>query len=127
MKEQLIDLYTAKLAKDRGFLEPCFHYFSMEGDEKQFMEDGLYFPSMGENGRLILRPTQSQLQKWLREKYEIYIEILLDQTTYPKFACEITHFLNYEFIHIEQPDWSLYRTYEEALEIALFKALKYTI
>lgn len=124
---QLINFNTAKLAKDRGFLEPCFHYFSMEGDEKQFMEDGLYFPSIGENGRLILRPTQSQLQKWLREKYEIYIEILLDQTTYPKFACEITRFLNYEFIHIEQPDWSLYRTYEEALEIALFKSLKYII
>ena len=73
MREQLIDFDTAKLAKERGFLEPCFHYFSLEGGEKKFMEDGLYFPSKGENGRLILRPTQTQLQKWLREKYGIDI------------------------------------------------------
>lgn len=124
MREQLIDFDTAKLAKERGFLEPCFHYFSLEGGEKKFMEDGLYFPSKGENGRLILRPTQTQLQKWLREKYGI--DILVQRS----FSNGIKRYILTPCF--DKPILKGYQSieknnYEEALEIALFKSLKYII
>ena len=75
MKDQLINFDVAKLAKEKGFKEYCIAYFSISGEEMYFREDGMYFHSNGANGRLILRPTQSLLQKWLREQffYHIYL------------------------------------------------------
>ena len=123
MKEQLISFETAKLAKEKGFYEPCFYYFSLEGDEKEFIEDGYYFKSLGENGRLILRPTQSLLQKWLREVHNIDITILIrgisdyDVVVHKdrNLKFEKTIFITYENKKI---------VYEEALEIALKQSLK---
>ena len=50
----------------------------------------------------------------------------MDQTSTPKFAVEIykySHFGNYD--KIEQKEWFLYRTYEEALEVGVLEALKH--
>ena len=82
------------------------------------MEDGLYFPSKGENGRLILRPTQTQLQKWLREKYGI--DILVQRS----FSNGIKRYILTPCF--DKPILKGYQSieknnYEEALEIALFK------
>jgi hypothetical protein len=60
-------------------------------------------------------PTRSQAFRFFREKYNLHSEILLDQTTQPKYCFEIhkyEDFGNYEEIRIGE--WFLYRTFEEA-------------
>lgn len=55
MEEQLISFETAKLAKEKRFHEPCLYYFSLEGDEKEFIEDGYYFKSLGEKRKINIK------------------------------------------------------------------------
>lgn len=121
MKDQLINFDVAKLAKEKGFKEYCIAYFSISGEEMYFREDGMYFHSNGANGRLILRPTQSLLQKWLRE--ERGIDFLFNRSfsdgkkKYILTPC------------FDKPRLKGYNnaegnTYEEALESGLMKALE---
>lgn len=69
---------------------------------------------------------QSAVQAYFRDKHNIYVEVSLDQTSSPKFAVEVIKYTGAgEFEKFEQGvDWSLYRTYEEALEIGLQIAIK---
>lgn len=120
MKDQLINFDVAKLAKEKGFKEYCIAYFSISGEEMYFREDGMYFHSNGANGRLILRPTQSLLQKWLREEYGI--DILFKRSfsdgkkKYILTPC-------FDKPRLKGYDNAEENTYEEALEIALIIAL----
>ena len=91
MEEPLIDFETAKLAKEKGFDEKCFHIFSLfRGGVKEYgpenikSNDGSYNQNHKEMywkrgcnfDYHFLRPTQSLLQKWLRDKHGLYIEIM---------------------------------------------------
>jgi hypothetical protein len=104
MKENLIDLETAKLAKDKGYKIQLYGKKNKE-------------PYM-----------QSALQKWLREKHNIFVQIHLDQTSSPKF-CYSIHKYNKEtteWINLMEPmQYSdLYRESEDALDDGLQEALK---
>lgn len=121
MKESLIDLETAKIAKEKGFKESCFHYFSLEGEEKSFKEDIMYFYSKGENGRVILRPTQSLLQRWLREVHNLYVLVENNDLE--------NEVIWYFYVNKKGGENLLLstikcKTYEEALELGLQEALK---
>lgn len=120
MKEELIGFEVAKLAKEKGFnitnrnsydentglmlpLEPYGHCYALEGT----------CPA----------PTQSFVQKWLREKYSI--EILITRPynfsgksywNYDAYENGICNLLN--------PDYNEYESYEKALEKGLLEALK---
>jgi hypothetical protein len=66
-----------------------------------------------------------ELQQWFRNKHNIYIEILFDQTSTPKFCfeiCKYKDFMIFEKVKVEE--WYLYRTYEECLEESLKESLK---
>jgi hypothetical protein len=94
MKEQLITFETAKLAKERGFnnLE-SFTYFYTKPNSKMFGidEEGRSYPIKNTSKKLYKRgehaalrveniieaPTQSLLQKWLREKYKIDLTVMI--------------------------------------------------
>lgn len=92
--------------KKLGFDEPCFGWFA---SDKSLVKD------ITTKTDFTLAPTHSQAFRWFREKYNLHSEILLDQTTQPKYCFEIhkyEDFGNYE--KIENKDWFLYRTYEEA-------------
>ena len=102
-----------------GFDEPCFGYYEPNGDfdyiEKDIIKDFPYLAKNSEWQDLVASPTRSQAFRFFREKYNLHSEILLDQTTQPKYCFEIhkyEDFGNYE--KIENKDWFLYRTYEEA-------------
>lgn len=104
MKEFNINQNTADLALEKGF-------------DSRSIIDRLF--NIGSN-----ICSQSFLQRWLRSK-DIYVEVLLDRTTAPKFAVEIyqySHFGNYK--KVVQKEWYLYRSYEEALEVGLVEGLK---
>lgn len=122
MKEQLISLETAKLAKEKGFNEPCYAYYS---ESRDLMDHISAFPgyyNVGEQVDILAAPTQSLLTKWLRETHKTYIQIfLVDEWGY---WC-------YEILTADSaPDRIVasgskcYPTYEEALEEGLFQALK---
>lgn len=145
MKEQLINLENAKLAKEKGFEQHKGNYFYTEkfglcylgyGGEYLNIEkhpktndlEVLYdVNGEFEHGDWYNAPTQSLLQKWLRENHRIIITILLDRTTNPKYGIEIFKYIEgYSYKHIISEDTCfLFRTYEGALEVALFEALKF--
>lgn len=77
MKEQLITFDTAKLAKEKGFdiHNYPFYYFYKGDKESNYIainpKDIISFLTSEEG---LLRPTQSLLQKWLREIHNIDVE-----------------------------------------------------
>jgi hypothetical protein len=147
MKEQLISFETAKLAKEKGFNIECkYRYFKVDKHStfSKFHPIDSYITSTltyeedtsgclpsSKTGEA---PTQSLLQKWLREVHQIYVQIETDQTTYPKFCYSISRFIGNpnnlsekEWYWDKLPyneNWSLHRKYEEALEEGLQNALK---
>jgi hypothetical protein len=124
MKEQLISLETAKFAKEKKFDWLTRYYFSQINSEpfethENSLDDYNSSHWNEENGEWISRPTQSLLQKWLRDIHNIHVEILYE---YKKENS--SYDLNVEFEGISKFYKSLYNTYEEALEIGLQEGLK---
>lgn len=140
MKEQLIAFETAKLAKEKGFdIHNDFLYCEKYG-LCQIGEETLSIFEHPETDRFeviydcnnefdegdrFYAPTQSLLQRWLREIHGIYVESYHDLTANGK---GIQYYTNWGFIkdhagggYDEYNDW---RTYEEALEKGLQEALK---
>ena len=154
MKEQLITFETAKLAKEKGFNEPVlYHYLDDEGEgtfiltpnESHFSTEvkmirgvidvgetnnvttteNLYDIFNEEIEWYISVPTQSLLQKWLRQIHNINVYPILSYTNNQKYTIE----LRYDFSKIRTSQTGLtekiyYDTYEEALEQGLLEALK---
>lgn len=69
MEETLISLETAELANKKGFDIPCIYYYSQKGILSGDPIKG-YRKLMHKE---TAAPTQSLLQKWLREKYNIIV------------------------------------------------------
>ena len=127
MEDQLISFETAKLAKEKGFW----------GIFLLYKKDGTTWNScfLGEDEfkECYPAPTQSLLQKWLREKHNFHIEIksnshsqgnqgLWEYLTTPIF--EKGHILNYLDTSKRQGNGCGLNTYEDCLEEALMVALK---
>lgn len=135
MVEKLVGREVALLAREKGFDEVCYYFHSNEFEE---IENSLFHRNSKMNIKhnkenYVTAPTQSFLQTWLREAHNIFIEVLTDCTSYPKFCFEINQFIgNPNDLASEEwdwkiipnsEDWGLYRKYEEALEEGLKKGL----
>ncbi len=134
MNEELINFNTAKLAKEKGFNEPCMYgYFDLEeghmlnGHLEDFTDAytaGLPKQTNKESDVKITAPTQSLLQKWLREihKIDIEIEVFSDEVykddSYYDYML-ISNLYKEEILNPQRFD-----TYELALEAALLEVLK---
>jgi hypothetical protein len=93
MKEQLITFKTAKLAKEKGF------------DLNRHINDEC-------------SPTQSLLQKWLRDKHNIHLTVTsISQESWQYHITKIGDSLGKNYIED-------FYNYEEALELGLMEALK---
>lgn len=152
MQEQLVSFETAKLAKEKGFDEICLDVYSYIGvlqnryniifndvDDPDSLKEALevtnsnleevwknHNAGLRSHKPFIAAPTQSLLQKWLRESHNIHIWILykLDELKCPyELNVIIKDFSNLKFLHIL--DKEIYSTYEEALEKGLFNALNF--
>jgi ABC-type uncharacterized transport system permease subunit len=120
MTETLISFETAKLVKEKSFNEACVWYFTPE-----LIEYGFKIPlKNSELGEFYSAPTQSLLQKWLREVHNIHISIKI--YTYINFN-KIKHQFSIRNLNnkitYSKTIYSI-STYEEALEEALFESLK---
>jgi len=124
MKEELVSFKVANLAKEKGFDFPCLYTVSLDpklgkvynSHQMDYIDWNNYIPTTNPSlGKCyISAPTQSLLQKWLRE-------------------------VHYQFVHVEHSSgcwmWVIENakgyieesgtdyTFEEALEKGLFEAL----
>lgn len=132
MTEQLIEFETAKLAKEKGFNLAVDVYYNIPNMKiyywklkkiKNFKIEcakGNYNPIDWNSSKFkdvcLSAPTQSLLQKWLRDVHNIHIIVspLKDKT----FKVEYSKDLNYWSKH------DLFKTYEKALEKGLYQVLK---
>ena len=124
MEETLITTPTAKLAKEKGFiLDNNKTSFTVYTTNKKTTSTSLlkrlytnYKEDYLLNDLYYCFPTQSLLQKWLREVHNIIITI--DWEGSEGFYYKINFDSYYDVAGKNN------KTYEECLEIALFKALK---
>jgi len=116
MKEKLIKYDTARLIKELGFNEETIALYDSKGIV-------IRNPGYTKNEELIRNyasaPTQSFLQKWLRENHNIHLCVQ------NKLSPSNTNMF-YLYKHANQKlNWDNYfATYEEALEKGLLTALK---
>jgi len=114
MEEQLVSFDTAILAKEKGFDIPTRLCYS-ENDKY-----GLALPyNAGNNlyrndGEYYSAPTQSLLQRWLREKCDMWVTVLVDGITY-SISIWGEHVPNED--EAFETKWFL--TYEDALDFGL--------
>ena len=106
MEDTLITFETAKLAKEKGF------------EFKVVWEYILGFKNNHERDKYL--PTQSLLQKWLREKHNIIV--LVDYEGIDGYYYKYYYYIN-EVKKYNASDKN-YITFEEAYEIGLQEALK---
>jgi hypothetical protein len=133
MKEKLVEFKTAKLAKEKGFnveYTSCQMFYITDEEGINYLEDKPRRTPF-EHHTYILSPTQSLLQKWLREKHKIYVdtnhsrvnddeEVTLHQSNITIVSC--IHSYNFKWIKESSDCYG--ETYEEALEKGLYEALK---
>jgi hypothetical protein len=134
----LVTFETAKLAKEKGWgidkygnVSWDFAYYICEIDDywtkNNEIGDLIYTQNRGtlSNGQLIAdAPVQSVLQKWLREKYKIQIEVrhyVDDDIESYDVTIHEPKTWNEKDVFVSQPE---FKTYELALENGLYEALK---
>jgi len=117
MQEQLVSLQTARLAKDKDFDWKVYQMYRQEilTDRTSLMYDWNSQNCID----FISAPTQSLLQRWLREVHKINITI---RSGMFNGQTKIYHYsLPY---HEESTNWGKFESYELALEAGLLAALK---
>jgi len=136
MEETLVSFETAKLAKKKGFNKPSSHLYTIGFNS--IREDKIVraFANYEDNSKLFqfitlsksqphlaLAPTQSLLQKWLREVHNIVI------TCASMYENEKNENIVYWFwiqgsLNEDENDELSFKTYEEALEAGLQAGLE---
>lgn len=146
MKDELVTFETAKLAKEKEFtLNSLASYVSIDGDKDNIQLDYAWAEvnefeftqedikcSDENNCPAYLAPTQSLLQKWLREKHNIIVEVNVNRllcNSYNIMLLKINPIINSkdsdrEAVEVLIEDYPYYETYEKALEKGLKEALK---
>ena len=120
LKEQIISFETAKLVKSKKFSVPTRFCYR----NKELVSGGwhLYNSYKDEIGAF----SQSLIQRWLREEYNISIEIFTRPEWFLNKKCFRYKFLiikgtkKYEF----EDEFSVALSYEEALEMGLKEGIK---
>jgi len=121
-KDEIINSEIATLAKEKGFEQNhslgvvCRIGNKINKDYEEIRE---IKQSDLDNSWSILNevyPTQSVLQRWLREKYSQFV--LVDMTINREYYCKYFNKTSaFEYT-------GTFSTYEEALEVGLYKSLK---
>ena len=130
MKEELVRLETAKLAKEKGFdWETLGAWVDLTEFEGQItLEEFLRSNNHNKKGHRYSAPTQSLLQKWLRDVHGWHIVLIPVVTMHYTFKIMKVWKKDDPFEDIETPPYKGvnaydYSTYEEALEAGLIEVL----
>lgn len=133
-EENIVTFQVAKLAKEKGFnwkvrysyghkINPHIAY----PKEDYSIPSDFNSPNMGRNwSHLYSAPTQSLLQKWLREVHDIHIYINIDsyKPDKPKFFANVKSLNSRNMGERLLDGFSLFDREEQALEEGLQEALK---
>lgn len=122
MTETLITFETAKLAKEKGFnqLNQGLYYT----DDKNHCLVGWGFNDRTETSfAKYSAPTQSELQKWLREKHTIIVLVGLKESSLSLYTPTIQYIASTTTSLIAHFP-THFKTYEQALELGLLEGLK---
>lgn len=103
LKEERISYETAKLAADKGFDIFVRGYYD---DNENYVDD---WGSNEQFNTYYSAPTQSILQKWLRETFSIHISV----------ECRGRYFGDVWIVSKGSEHFTNYKTYESALEEGL--------
>lgn len=138
MKDQLISLETSLLAKEKGFnLQTDYGYYERLQHSLEDRRDGSliefeYMPPRvldssyhDEFNREVGKaPTQSLLQKWLRETQGQDVFVIQSEHRYYPVNNSAGMSISVLSAFIESLNWKSFTKYEEALEEGLLRALK---
>jgi len=124
IQEQYVSLKVAKLAKEKGFNESISTLYKngIFKHHKPRHSNNPFISNKGMTDNCCSAPTQSLLAKWLREKYEIHVEVVF-------WYYKDSHYCEYTY-NITKPLENLtnnvlwFDNYEEAMEEGLKEALK---
>lgn len=114
MTEELISFETAKLAKEKGFNEDCEYNYDMNGEIHHIGKQ-----NHNSHQLKISAPTQSLLQRWLREIKQI--DICVNSVRFT--GHEEIGYYTYSIKSIVPTKNYRFDTYEQALEEGLKQAL----
>jgi len=125
MKEEIITLETAKLAKQKGFQELVTGRYidhTCYGKDIQFRNGICFRQNHNKEENCYSAPSQSLLQRWLREKQSIHITMHPTKSIWFAILYDTkgTTLVDKEQNGIE----TFSKNYEEALEKGLQKALE---
>ena len=107
MTEELVTLETAKLLKEKGFLQR--RYF-------------INVSTLHNCYKYLSVPPQSVVQRWLRETKDLHIEISYMYENY--WIYDILTIPNHDLVGLSDRPIIHYKSYEEALEAGIQEALK---
>jgi len=133
MKEQLITFKTAKLAKEKGFNIRTKGYYNDGIYKNTGSEIGQYHSftngkPITEDIGICLAPTQSLLQKFIREIRGVHIEIHRNASGYYWSMCRSDGGTDLGWSGISGPNaGGVWDKYEDALEHALQIQLSYDL
>ena len=115
-QEQYVGFDTAKLLKEKGFDVFVKSSYDVTGG---FHQEGYFL--IGNND--ISAPTQALVMRWLREVYNLYIQIMLDSWalgSHSGYYVVIQRVDNdFEMMLSDALDDVFYKTHEEACEAAI--------
>jgi hypothetical protein len=135
MTDQLVSWEIAKLAKEKGFgmtsntLSLRGNYYNhkgvLDGDVTELIRAQIHEEDTTPF-KTICAPTQSLLQRWLREKHRAHINIvyLFEHDVYVPFTQYIDVTTEPVVLKDEKNKSLRFSTYEEAFEAALLESLK---
>lgn len=129
MTDQLISYETAVLAKEKGFDIPIQHTVDKRSQLYDIHKDVISINSTTVDNwnkfeTVVSAPTQSLLQRWLREIHSLHI-MIVPLTGLDNWVYSIHEDSTIDFKKVVEFNYNLsYKTYEEVLEKGLQEALK---
>ena len=132
MEDQLVGFETAKLAKEKGFdglVRDAYYANSPELSKLMREECWDGYPVNSEDKAYLATPTQSLLQRWLREVHKIHSFAWCNASGWG-WEIEKTNGTHISIMDIDgnvkgtEPESGMFKTYEDALEEGLQEALK---
>lgn len=127
MKEQYISLETAKLAKEKGLsqnphaaADNCMAYYAKYKDGSGHIS--LNSPLFNPQHSIAIAPTQSLLQKWLREEHKVVVQVI--NSLNRGWRVEVFNGIAPERQKVIWDKLDIFKTYENALEFGLQRAFK---
>ena len=121
--DEIVGYDVAKLAKEKGFDVPTFGYYRI--DTKDWYRTDVY-DDWNDSTIRYSAPTQSLLQRWLRQEKNIHIEIAATACGYFWIADKTngTAITDSDVLNRGTNNGGCFDTYELALEDALKYALE---